>query len=241
VKKFAVFDIDGTLFRWQLYYEAVLELRQRDFFDEKTSHALDTAYHSWQSRRSAFGEFEKIAIAALDQNQPRLSIAEFKAVSRHIMSESSHKVYSFTRQLAHDLKKDGYYLLAISGSHQELAEPFSKIYGFDDCLGWLYGRTATHYTSEVVRNSVSNKKALLKEYAALHNLTYHGSVAVGDSKGDIGLLESVERPIAFNPSQELLDAAMAHSWEVVIERKNIAYHLRKDAHGSVVLAKTDVY
>ena len=75
MKKFAVFDIDGTLFRWQLYYEAVLELRQRDFFDEKTSHALDTAYHSWQSRRSAFGEFEKIAIAALDQNQPRLSIA----------------------------------------------------------------------------------------------------------------------------------------------------------------------
>jgi len=50
-------------------------------------------------------------------------------------------------------------------------------------------------------------------------------VAVGDTEGDIGLLESVTQPICFNPNQALYTHAKRQGWKVVIERKDVIYHL----------------
>lgn len=53
------------------------------------------------------------------------------------------------------------------------------------------------------------------------------------------MLELVDRPVAFNPNDELFEVAQARGWEIVIERKNVAYQLKKDSDGSYVLAKTN--
>jgi hypothetical protein len=50
-------------------------------------------------------------------------------------------------------------------------------------------------------------------------------VAVGDTLSDIGTLSMVERPIAFNPDQQLLAHAFDNNWSVVVERKNVVYGL----------------
>jgi phosphoserine phosphatase len=49
------------------------------------------------------------------------------------------------------------------------------------------------------------------------------SVAVGDTEGDIEILKLVGRPIAFNPSGALAYYAQRHGWEIVVERKDVAY------------------
>jgi phosphoserine phosphatase len=46
---------------------------------------------------------------------------------------------------------------------------------------------------------------------------------VGDTEGDIPLLESVSRPICFNPNQNLYSYAKRMNWEVVVERKDVIY------------------
>lgn len=238
-KKIAVFDIDGTLFRWQLYYEVVLKLLDRDFFTPEQSAAIRKSFHGWQSRESAFHEFETTAIPALEAQLSTLTLATFREIVDEILKESNHKVYSYTRNLAVKLKQDGYFLLAISGSMQEIAEPFAKKYGFDDCIGWIYERHNEHFTGKTLRVTVGKKAELLKGYVKQHGFSFEGSVGIGDSAGDIDMLGLMDRPIAFNPNDTLLAAASKHDWEVVIERKNIAYTLRKEADGPFILAQTD--
>jgi phosphoserine phosphatase len=50
-------------------------------------------------------------------------------------------------------------------------------------------------------------------------------VAVGDTHGDIEMLEFVEQPIAFNPNKTLYDYAREKGWQIVVERKNVIYQL----------------
>ena len=57
------------------------------------------------------------------------------------------------------------------------------------------------------------------------NLTTKNSIAVGDTEGDIPLLEGVEQPICFNPNQALYNHAKLMGWEVVVERKDVIYYL----------------
>lgn len=237
--RLAVFDIDGTLFRWQLYYEIVLQLVEQDFFDTEEANKILSSFRAWQSRTGPFNEFETVSIAALDAALPRLHSDQFEAVVASVLATSSHKVYSYTRALATQLKQDGYRLLAISGSMQEIAEPFSKIYGFDDCIGWLYERKNGMFTGISSRRTVGKKHLYIQQYIQEHKLSLEGSVMVGDSAGDITMLELADRPIAFNPNEQLLEIALERDWEIVIERKNIAYSLERGENGHVLLAKTD--
>jgi phosphoserine phosphatase len=82
---------------------------------------------------------------------------------------------------------------------------------------------------------VHDKRAVLNNLIAKHNLMLTDSIAVGDSEGDIAILEMVERPIAFNPSRGLFEEAKTHGWHIVIERKNVIYELGPQ-DGTYVLA-----
>jgi phosphoserine phosphatase len=50
-------------------------------------------------------------------------------------------------------------------------------------------------------------------------------LAVGDTESDIPLLELVTFPICFNPNENLYNHARRMKWEVVVERKDVIYHL----------------
>jgi len=57
------------------------------------------------------------------------------------------------------------------------------------------------------------------------NLNFAGSVAMGDTDSDTPMLDLADRPIAFNPNKELFEHALQKGWEIVLERKDMIYHL----------------
>ena len=240
MKKVAIFDLDGTLFRWQLFHELVFELGEMKALDDKTVETLEQSLIEWQTKRRSWHDYEMTIVDAMESNVAAITPELFEEAAHNVVERSGQKIYAYTKRLADKLKSNGYYLLAISGSQQEIAEPFAKLYGFDDCIGALYERIDGKFTGKKVRHVPGNKHEIIKNYLREHpDLTLTDSVAVGDSNGDISMLHLAENPIAFNPSEELLDEANENNWQVVIERKNIAYTLKKDSDGSFVLAKTD--
>jgi phosphoserine phosphatase len=46
---------------------------------------------------------------------------------------------------------------------------------------------------------------------------------IGDSEGDLPLMEYVGHPIAFNPSLPLAKTARRNGWPIVVERKDVVY------------------
>ena len=237
-RKFAAFDIDGTLFRWQLFHELVFELRQH--FSDETRTKLEDTFSAWGAREGRWRDYEHTVMDAFDTHISHISPEDFDAAVDKVVKQSGKKLYAYTRALAKKLKADGYFLIALSGSHQEAAERFAELYGFDLCVGTTYERVDGRFTGTMTSEVFSGKGARLKQIADEHNLTFEDSWAVGDSRNDITMLEIVDHPVAFNPAEELYPVAVEHGWPIVLERKNIAYTLEKGKDGTYVLAQADI-
>lgn len=240
MKKFAVFDIDGTLYRWQLYHELVQTLALAGVFPENAPRELDEYYNKWRGGEMTFLEYESFVIGLMTKNLPLVPIATFEAACDKVVEQSAHKTYLYPKALLQDLKARDYTIIAITGSQQELIDRFGKRYGFDIVVGAGYERSDGHFTGKTEVLTVGRKPEILREIVEAHELSWQDSLAIGDSAGDAGILEMVEQPIAFNPDDGLLTRAKAEGWLVVIERKNIAYKLEKKGN-DLVLADTIIY
>lgn len=239
--RLAIFDLDGTLYRWQLYHELVFVLKDKGAFSDDAAHQLDHAYAAWKNRQASFDTYERQVIDTLIESLPRISPREFDDAAAEVAQRAGRKTYRYTLELMQRLKQDGYFLLAVSGSQQELAERFARNFGFDDCIGSLYERDGDRFTGRILRFVPGNKHTFIKEYAETHGFSLEGSIGVGDTAGDISMLELVDHPIAFNPNDSLLAAARQHGWKIVIERKNVALTLEPDTATTYTLAHVDTY
>lgn len=231
---FAVFDIDGTLIRWQLYHAVVQKLARAGHLGPDALVTLHDARMRWKNRehKEAFHEYEKTLIQTYEDALPHLQPADFDTYVEQVINEYKDQVYTYTRDLITSLKHRGYMLLAISGSHEELVRAIAHHYGFDDYVGTQYDRT-THAFSGEKQLASADKKSILQKLIATHNLKIKDSIAVGDSLSDAAMMELVEQPIAFNPDQKLYDRARKSSWKIVIERKNVIYEM--EPHGTTYL------
>ena len=239
-KKIAVFDIDGTLYRWQLFHELVEELTRAEVFPDNTFREVDTAWNDWRGGSLHFHSYESLVVETLMKYLPLIPVKTFEAACDKVIAQSSHKLHAYPKQLLKNLRADGYTIVAISGSQQELLNRFAAKHDIDIAIGAVYERKDGHFTGETSRMTIGHKATILQDLVSEHDFTLDDSVAIGDSDGDIELLSSVEEPIAFNPSEGLFEHAKTAGWSIVIERKNIAYRLeRKD--DALILAETIIY
>lgn len=239
-RKFAAFDIDGTLFRSGLYREVFYELYKMGVLPSELTEQTTEKHRQWRHRMhgNAFEEFEKIMVGGMDSYLPQLRVSDYDAAVARVLEKKAENVYVYTRDLLRKLQAEGYFTIAISGSQHELVEPFACKYGFDAWIGQQWERNGEYFTGNVVKTHTGKDK-IIERLTDEHDLTLEGSYAVGDSNGDSGMLSIVDHPIAFNPTHELLEKALEHGWKIVVERKNASYELEKGSNGHVVLAHTN--
>jgi HAD superfamily hydrolase (TIGR01490 family) len=227
-KPVAFFDVDGTLFRSSLLIELVEELIREGVFPADAQAGYAGAHAAWQARE---GTYEAYIAAVIDTFLAHIKGVHYGSladIGRRVVALKSKRVYTFTRNYLHELKAEGYILIAISQSPKTLLDEFCRQYGFDKVYGRMYEIGPSDcFTGEVIEEHlIENKANIVKRVFERHpELTSEGSIAVGDTDGDIPLLENVDRPICFNPNQALLDHAKRQGWEVVVERKDVVYRL----------------
>ena len=126
-----------------------------------------------------------------------------------------------------ELKRKGYYLLAISQSPKTVLDFVCARYGFDKVYGRIFEIGASDKFTGNIQDLhiISNKANIVKRAVEKEELTFKGSIAVGDTEDDIPMLELVGRAIAFNPNQKLYKHAKRMGWEIVVERKDVIYKL----------------
>ena len=226
MKKFAVFDIDGTLIRWQLYHAIVDELAKSGHIPAPVYEHVRKKRMAWKTREhsNAFKEYERSVITAYEDALPKIKPSVFDELAESVAKTYKSQVYTYTRNLIAQLNDQNYFVIAISGSHRELLNHVAPQYGFDDWIGSVYHRKGDQFSGEKFIASF-DKKTALEELVKKHNLTYEASYGVGDSKSDAAFLRYVDHPIAFNPDRELLHIAKAKNWPIVIERKNVVYRI----------------
>lgn len=225
-KPFAVFDIDGTLIRWQLYHAIVHKLGKAGQLLAGDFEAINTARMEWKNRRDSdgFHAYEELLVEKFKAALPQIDPAVYDSIVREVFGEYKDQIFTYTRDLVAELKGKGYLLFAISGSPQEVIELLAKHHGFDDATGGSFERKNDHFTGAYT-TPIFDKKAALDALVKKHGATYDESYGVGDSASDAAMLEVVTHPIAFSPDQNLYRIAKEHGWPIVVERKNVIYEL----------------
>ncbi|MGH7240102.1 MAG: HAD family hydrolase, partial [Candidatus Saccharimonadales bacterium] len=140
MKPFAVFDIDGTLLRWQLYHATVDALAKAGKIDPKKFASARAARMIWKNRvnDNSFNDYQNTIVKVYDEAVTNISYEDYLAAARHVFEEYKGQTYTYTRDLIKKLKAKDYVLFAISASQIEAVELLAKHYGFDDWAGSHY-------------------------------------------------------------------------------------------------------
>ena len=223
-KKFAVFDIDGTLIRWQLYHAVVHKLGKAGQLMPGDFEAINDARMEWKNRRTneGFHSYEQLLVEHFITALPSIDTGVYDQVIQEVFDEYKDQIFTYTRDLVQQLKGEGYLLFAVSGSPQEVIELLAQHHGFHDAIGCSFARKDGHFTGEYT-TPIFDKKTALDSLVQKHGATYTESYAVGDSASDAAMLEVVTHPIAFSPDQNLFKIAKDRDWPIVVERKNVIY------------------
>lgn len=238
-KKFAVFDIDGTLIRWQLFHAIVDRLAKAGHVPAETYNEAHEARMYWKRRsgEESFRNYERKLVHAYMGSLKQLRVADFQHAVDAVFAEHKDQVYTYTRDFISKLKAKNYLLFAISASQTEAVAKIADYYGFDDHVGTTYEQKDDRFTGEL--ELVAYKKPeILQRLIDKHGASLAGSIGVADSESDASMLDMVEHPIAFNPSRKLFIHAREHGWKVVIERKNMVYELEPH-NGTYILKHTN--
>jgi HAD superfamily hydrolase (TIGR01490 family) len=235
IRKFAAFDIDGTIFRWQLYHELFDILLESQLIDATLGANVIEARNKWKDRAISYEDYENILVDANQSGVVGMREDRLIEIADMIMSIHGNKVYTYTKALIRKLQLEGYIVIAISGSHQQLVERFAALHHIDIAYGRQH-EVVDGILTDKVKVVFGRKAEIMHEMVAKHNLSWEDSYAIGDSGSDIAMLELVTHPIAFNPDHRLLEHARKEHWKIVVERKSIAYTLESDIDGTYILA-----
>ena len=224
----AFFDIDGTLFRSSLLIELVEQLIAAELFPANAPEQYQSAKRAWQQRQGTYEAYIEAVIATFIQHIKGVHYGAFADIGRQVVAVQRHHVYRFTRDLIADLRSQNYFLVAISQSPKTILDEFCAQHGFDKVYGRIYEIGPSDRFTGVVTDEhlIANKGQIVNRVFSQHpELARSDSYAVGDTEGDIALLEAVSHPICFNPNQTLYTHATRRGWSVVVERKDVIYHL----------------
>jgi len=227
MRKVAIFDIDGTIFRSSLLIQIVERFIEEGIFSKQKAQDFARQKFAWMDRKGGYDEYIQAIIKVFVQNIKGVAYSDFSRIGEEVVAEQKDRVYRFTRDLIRDLKKRKYFLLAVSHSPKGILDHFCKRLGFDKVYGLMYETGPTdRFTGKITEEAfMLNKAAVVQHAAEKEELTFKDSIGVGDTESDIPFLELVGEPICFNPNSKLYAHAKRNNWKVVVERKDVIYEM----------------
>lgn len=221
-KPLAFLDIDGTVIRSSLLVELVLGLVEYGIFPRIVREELRAPRLKWINRQGSYEEFIMAVVDVFYRRIGGCRTDDVHRVAEIVAYEQREQVYVFTRELIRKLRPT-HTLIAVTGSPIEVVRAFDVHWKFGQLFASELAIDGERYTGVRTSNPVHNKAELVQACFLEHGASREGSVAVGDTESDIGMLEHVERPIAFNPNMNLARVAKERRWEIVVERKDVIY------------------
>ena len=227
MRKVAIFDVDGTIFRSSLIIELVEQLIEDGVFPKAARLEFEKEYTTWLDRKGGYEDYIEALVKAFMKYIKGVYYGDLADAAEKVSAYYMHRTYRYTRDFLVDLKKKKYFLLAISQSPKTVVEKFCKRLGFDKVYGRIYEIGPQDRFTGVVTDVhlIGNKAAIVRRAVEKEGLTLKGSIGVGDTQSDISFLELVEKPICFNPNAALYRYAKRMGWKVVVERKDVVYEL----------------
>lgn len=221
MRSVAIFDIDGTIFRSSLTIELLKKLVLGRIFPSRIMTKVAKSEKKWLNRAGHYEQYVRDVAEAYQQAIVGKKRSAIAAASRQVVAGQKFRTYRYTRALLEKIRGK-YFTMGISGSPLEIVSEYNKFLRFDKVYGWEFGVGRDgRYTDVVLHEPPKYKKEIAVRYVQSRNLSFLGSIGVGDTESDIGFLDLVENPVCFNPNRALARTARKHNWPIIVERKDL--------------------
>ena len=231
-KKVAFFDIDGTVFRSAVMMEVVDRMIQEGMLPQAITADVIEARNAWKNRQGKFETYDERFINLIENEFEGVEVAKFEELAAEVIGEVKDHQYRYTHGLMRQFRDRGYLLVAISGTLQQVLDIYNRHLGFDHVYAGRLSIQDGKFQKESKADSpYYDKAATVRRFLKEHpEATLDDSYGVGDTETDIKMLELVSHPIAFNPNMNLFNEAQKRGWEIVVERKDVIYHLHEGGY-----------
>lgn len=226
--KLAVFDIDGTIFRSSLVIELSRGLVTGKIFPKQAMQDIAKEYLDWLNRKGSYEAYINKVVKIYIKYITGKRFEAVKRVAQKVISVQKDRVYRYTRDLIKQLKKQNYFLVAISGSPSYIVSAYAKAIGFNLFFGTELEVVKGKFTGKIINvDSAFHKAKIINSLAKKYpSINLKNSLAVGDTESDVAMLSLVGQPVAFNPNLPLAKAARQKGWKIVVERKDVIYEVK---------------
>ncbi len=221
--KAAIFDIAGVLtkgFAVQHFWDYLAEKGAINSADLLSSKRIFDEFKKGRIRYRELVDtsMKHVALSFRGANQKEIS-----DLSKEFFGESEIDIFSYTVPLLRFLKDKDFRIIAISGSNIEFIENYKILLGLDEVYGTEFVVEDGRYTGSIKLNVGlgESKKSIM------NSLTSEKRIGFGDTDQDIHILNSVEIPVAVNPSKELERIARKKRWPVIRENDDVVEKVRE--------------
>lgn len=225
LKPYATFDVDGTIFKSSLAEKVVEGGIASGLFKSDAFNDVHANRRRWQEDNSedAYVAYIHRLVGALVSQMAGVEVQRFNGVVAELVERHQARRFKFPRQLMHAVAQT-HHVVAISGSPRIILEPFLADLPIHSIYGSEFMVEDGRFTGEA--QGVGDKAAILQNLEAQGVVTAQGSIATGDTAGDIPALEHAELPVMFNPSLTLARHGERKKWDQVLEVKDRMLVLR---------------
>ena len=192
----AVFDLDGTVFKFTVLEQYVSWLCDQQVFAPLSSE-IEDAKLTWKRDENNEANYKdhtnKLVQFFIDQIAGKQT-AMLDQAAEIVARQTSYRQWDITRNIINELRPT-HNIVAISLMPEWLMPAFTRDLGFVARLGCTYVSKEGSFTGEAYS---IDKGVVYKKYR--RGDTGHLDVAMGDTMGDVPIFRLAKRPVAFNPS-----------------------------------------
>ncbi|MDF1496552.1 MAG: HAD-IB family phosphatase [Patescibacteria group bacterium] len=203
-------DIDGTVYQWQLLIDLVLVIAKHYPNKRPIVEPLRKAINQYKKRVLSFSIVIKILITIIPDVFKGVNKKMVKKFAATRARNVGSRVYLFPKTLidvALEIVDDPWLIVAITGSPQEVADPFCHQLGIHVAIGSFYKSDKNGlYTGVRDIDSGINKGVYVEAIAEeCPEIVWEECIALGDSETDLPMFERCGYAVAINPNEPLLD------------------------------------
>jgi len=216
------FDVDGTLSRGNLLLMFMHTLSLKNVLPPKKAKKLLRAQREFKNRRWRFDTYEQAVIDSVEE-LAGLPKWLFDHIADVMLDEFGATYYVITMTLLKKLQELGFRLYAVTGAPNFILPKYFDRIGLE-----VDGIFATDFIFEdnvfsgrVNIDILQDKGGFISAKQEDLNFDIKQSVFLGDTEGDISLMEVVGMPLGINPNQVLVKFCKENGIPFVVERKNL--------------------
>jgi phosphoserine phosphatase len=131
-------------------------------FPKTSQTEIEKEYLAWLNRKGSYEAYINKVVKIYIKYIKGKQFSQVKRVADRVIFLQKDRTYRFTRNLIKKLKKQGYFLVAVSGSPDYIVEAYAKAIGFNACFGTQLEVINNKFTGKVVNlDSAFNKAGVI--------------------------------------------------------------------------------